>query len=95
MSQFVGKQYLDNTSTEEKSVNSYIVNNLSLKYSLPLKKMKSVDFQILVNNLFNETYETGGYAWTEMYPGDANQYHYKYLYPQAGIHLLGSVTFKF
>jgi iron complex outermembrane receptor protein len=95
MSQFVGKQYLDNTSTEEKSVNSYVVNNLSLKYSLPLKKMKSVDFQILVNNLFNETYETGGYAWTEMYPGDANQYHYKYLYPQAGIHLLGSVTFKF
>jgi len=95
MSQFVGKQYLDNTSTEEKSVNSYIVNNLSLKYSLPLKKMKSVDFQILVNNLFNETYETGGYSWSEMYAGDETQYHYKYLYPQAGIHFLASMTLKF
>jgi iron complex outermembrane receptor protein len=95
MSQLVGKQYLDNTSTEAKSIDPYFVNNLSLNYSLPLKMIKSVDFRILLNNIFNEVYETGGYAWTEMYQGDSGRYHYKYLFPQAGINVLASVTLKF
>ncbi|MPN47344.1 hypothetical protein SDC9_194946 [bioreactor metagenome] len=49
----------------------------------------------MINNLFNEVYETNGYAWSEYYQGDTTRYSYKYLFPQAGINLMAGVTVKF
>lgn len=94
-SQYVGKQYLDNTSSDKRAMDAYFVNNLSLQYSLVLEKIRSIDFKLMVNNLFNEVYETNGYTWSEYYQGDTTRYSYKYLFPQAGINLMGSVTLKF
>lgn len=94
-SQFVGKQYLDNTTSDERSMDAYFVNNLSLQYSLLLKNIRSIDFKLMINNLFNEVYETNGYAWSEYYQGDTTRYSYKYLFPQAGINLMAGVTVKF
>ena len=92
---YVGKQYLDNTSSNDRAIDAYFVNNLILKYSVPVKKLKALDFQLMINNLFNETYETNGYAWSEYYEGDDTRYSYKYLFPQAPTRFLASVTLKF
>ncbi len=93
-STYVGKQYFDNTSNENRSINAYFVNNLSVKYSLPLKQLKGIDFQLLVNNILNEKYETNAYTWYSYYLDNKRVNESRY-FPQAGINFLGSVTFKF
>ena len=94
-SNFVGKQYLDNTSSNERSLNAYFVNNISLKYSLPTKFIKGIELQLLLNNLFNAKYESNGWAASEFYEGDTTRYDYIGYYPQAGFNFLTSITLKF
>lgn len=93
-SNYVGKQYFDNTSSNDRSIAAYFVNNLSAKYSLPLKKMKSIDFQILVNNLLNAEYSTNAYTWYSYYLDGVRTNETRF-FPQAGINFLASVTLKF
>jgi len=93
-SNYVGKQYLDNTSDNARAINAYFVNNLSFQYSLKIKQMKSIDFRVLVNNIFNVQYETNGYTWYSYYQGGQRVNDLRY-FPQAGTNLLASVTLKF
>ena len=93
-SNYVSKQYLDNTSDNSRAIDAYFVNNLSLQYSLKMKQLKSIDFRVLVNNLFNEQYETNGYTWYSYYLGGQRMNDLRY-FPQAGTNFLASVTLKF
>jgi len=93
-SNYVGKQYLDNTSDDARSLDAYFVNNLNLRYTWKLNFIKSIDFNVLVNNLFNEKYETNGYTWYSYYENDKRVNDMRY-FPQAGTNVLASVTFKF
>lgn len=93
-SSFVGKQYFDNTSSNDRAINAYFVNNLSVKYALPLKKMKGIDFQLMVNNLLNHKYESNAYTWYSYYLAGERKNDKRY-FPQAGVNLLASVTLKF
>lgn len=94
-SSYVGRQYLDNTSSEDRSLDPYFVNNLSVKYSLSPKWIKGIDLQLLINNIFNEEYESNGYTFSEYYEGDTTRYDYNYYFPQAKANFLASVTFRF
>lgn len=91
---YVGKQYFDNTSSDDRAIDAYLVNNLSLKYTLPLKNIRGIDFQLLVNNLLNEKYETNAYTWYSYYLGE-NRVNESRYFPQAGINFLASITLKF
>ena len=93
-STYVGKQYLDNTSNNDRSIDPYFVNNLRIGYSLKLNQLKSIDFNLLINNLLNTKYETNGYNWYSYYL-DGKRVNEKRYFPQAGINFLGSVTIKF
>jgi len=93
-SNYIGKQYIDNTSDAVRSIDAYFVNNLNLKYSLKLNKLKSVDFNVLVNNLFAEVYETNAWTWYSAVVGGARYNDLRY-FPQAGTNFLASVTLKF
>ena len=86
LSKFVGKQYLDNTETESLTLDSYVVNDLRLGYSFKPAGVRSIEVSVLVNNIFDETYESNGATY-----GDGVAYYF----PQAGINLLGMVTLKF
>lgn len=86
LSKYVGKQYLDNTETESLALDSYFVNDLRLGYTLKPKGMKSIDLSVLINNIFNEKYESNGATY-----GDGVAYYF----PQAGINWLAMVTLKF
>lgn len=87
-SSYVGKQYLDNTSDEDRSMPAYFFSNLTASYSLPMPKMKSIDFRFQVNNLFDAKYVTNGYVWYSSYV-DVRYF------PQAGRHYLASFALKF
>ncbi|MEA4852161.1 MAG: TonB-dependent receptor [Paludibacter sp.] len=93
-SNYVGKQFFDNTSSDERSIDAYFVNNLSLKYALKLQKLRGIDFQLLVNNLFNTKYETNAYTWYSYYL-DGKRVNETRFFPQAGINFLASVAVKF
>jgi len=53
ISKYAGKQYFDNTMSEDRRIDPYFVNNIRLDYSPHLKNIKGFDFQLLLNNVFN------------------------------------------
>jgi iron complex outermembrane receptor protein len=97
-SNYVGKQYLDNTGSEDRKIDPYFVSNLHLGYTFRLKGMKSLGINLLVNNIFNEKYETSGYVWYTWLEGSGsnrvrnNDLRY---FPQAGTNVLVSATMSF
>ncbi|MCL1821358.1 MAG: TonB-dependent receptor [Prolixibacteraceae bacterium] len=91
---FVGKQYIDNTSDEMRSIPSYLVNNLQFKYSLPFMQNRTIDFQFMLNNLLNEKYVSNGYTWYSCSVGGKRYNELRY-FPQAGRHFLLGITLKF
>ncbi len=93
-SNYVGKQYIDNSSDNGRSIDAYFVNNLNIGYELALKKMKAIQFNVLVNNLFNNQYVTNGWTWYSAYVG-GERYNDLRFFPQAGTNFLASVTLKF
>ncbi len=94
-SSYIGKQYFDNTSDNARSIDAYFVNNFSVKYTLPFEKhLKGIDFQLLINNLFNVEYESNAYTWYSCYVGGIRNNELRY-FPQAGTNFLASVTFRF
>jgi iron complex outermembrane recepter protein len=98
ISKYVSKQYLDNTSTESRSMNSYFVNNLSVSYKLKPKWIKEIDFNLLVNNLFDKKYVSNGYTYSYYYRPQGstdNAITENFYYPQAGINFLTGITLKF
>lgn len=86
LTKFVGKQYLDNTETESLTLEPYLVNDVRLSYTLRPKHMRAIDLSLLVNNIFNEQYESNGATY-----GDGVAYYF----PQAGTNFLAMVTLKF
>jgi iron complex outermembrane receptor protein len=99
-SNFVGKQYIDNTGSDERSLDAYFVNNLRLGYTFQIKGLKSLQLSVLVNNLFNEKYESNAWVYSSYQQPDSSQaqkdrYTDSGYFPQAGTHVLANVSLKF
>lgn len=92
LTKYVSKQYLDNTSNNERIIDSYFVNDLRLGYVWNPKFMREVNFSLLLNNIFNEVYESNGYTWG--YLGGGSEYRENYFYPQVGTNLMVMLTLK-
>lgn len=90
---YVGKQHLDNTGRKENMLDSYFINNLRAGYTFPLKVLKSVSVNVLVNNLFNVMYSSNGAVYSSMYNGERTDD--RYYFPQAGTNVLANVSFRF
>lgn len=82
----VGKQYLDNTSSESRSIRPYNITDLRLRYSIRLKPFKEVAATLAVNNIFNKMYESNGYTFG--YISDKEYVFHNYYFPQAGTNWL-------
>ncbi len=98
ISKYVGKQYLDNTSSDSKSINAYFVNNLNVSYKVNPKWIKEISFNLLVNNFLNEKYVSNGYTFSYFYrPENSNDNAITevFYYPQATINFLTGITLKF
>ncbi|MBD3891465.1 TonB-dependent receptor [Olleya marilimosa] len=98
LSKYVGQQYLDNTSSDSKSMDGYFVNNLNLSYRIKPTWIKEVAFNVLVNNVFNNKYVSNGYTYSYFYrPENSNDAPIteNFYYPQATTNFLAGVTLKF
>ena len=93
ISKYVGKQYVDNTMSSERMIDPYFVSNLRLDYEPVIRKIKGVQFQILVNNIFNNLYISNGYGgnWYE----DGEEKSWSYYFPQAGTNFMVRIGLRF
>jgi len=67
VSKYVGQQYVDNSSNQYNSIDSYFVNDINIAYRFYPKAFKSIEFNLLVSNIFSEKYETYGWAYNYIY----------------------------
>lgn len=93
LSKYVGKQYLDNNTNENRKLNAYFTNDLRMIFTKKGKLFKEVSFSFLVNNIFNTLYESNGYTFS--YISEKVTYTENYYYPQAGINVMGGISLKF
>jgi iron complex outermembrane receptor protein len=93
ISSFVGKQYIDNTSNDDRVLNSYFVNHIKADYSFKTKLFSEITLHLMVNNVFNEVYESN--AWVYSYINKEQRGKTDGYYPQAGTHFMFGVEFCF
>ena len=92
-SKYVGKQYIDNTSSEDRTLDNYFVNDLTIRYNFKTKLIQEIGLSLQLNNIFNAKYETNAQIY-RYYEGGAEKYTDGY-FPQAGFHMFGGVMLKF
>jgi iron complex outermembrane recepter protein len=92
MGKYVGDQFLDNTSNQNRKMDAYFISNLKIDYTIKEKFFKEIVLGISLNNLFNQFYANNGYTWGYYAGGSFTQENF--YYPQAGINWMGRVTFK-
>ncbi|MDD2381067.1 MAG: TonB-dependent receptor, partial [Mariniphaga sp.] len=93
VSSYVGKQFIDNTSNNNRSLDAWLVNNLKANYSFKTSFLKEVVLQIMVNNIFNEDYESN--AWVYSYIYNNQRYKMDGYFPQAGRHFMAGINLRF
>lgn len=86
---YVGKQYLDNTSNDARSLNAYMTHDIRLKYTLK----KGPVLTLLLNNVLNEMYSSNGYTYSYRFGGVTTTENF--FYPQAGFNFLLGASIRF
>lgn len=92
LAKYVGKQYLDNTSNEDRVIRAYFICDLLASYQFSPRGFKSIGLSLMVNNVFDKLYESNGYTWGYLYEGSL--YQQNNYYPQAGRNFLLSLSLK-
>jgi iron complex outermembrane recepter protein len=90
-SKYVGQQYLDNTSSQDRKIDAYLISDVNLSYKFKVKKLEELSVNLLVNNVFNQKYSSNGYTYNYVYE---NLIVENFYYPQAGINYLLGLTIK-
>jgi len=89
----VSRQYLDNTSSIDRSLNAYTINNLGFSYTLHKKAVKNWAFYAHINNLFNKQYESNG--WVYSYYSEGARQKMDGYFPQAGTSIILGMSIEF
>jgi iron complex outermembrane receptor protein len=93
ITQYVGEQFLDNTSNRDRMLNDYVTNNFRVHYNIKWKFFKEIGVGVQLNNIFNQFYESNGYTFSFISGGETATSNF--YYPQAGFNFLTMLTLKF
>lgn len=97
---FVSRQYLDNTENVDRSLPCYSASDANISYTLkPKKAIKEAIFGLNFNNIFNRRYAANGWVYSSIvedygHPND-NRYYQIGFIPMAGFTMMGNVTLRF
>lgn len=89
---YVGKQYLDNTQTEARSLSSYYTQDIKLNWTINNKLFKETLLSLSVNNIFNKKYVASGYCYSYVYGGSFTTD--KFYFPMAQTNFMLSLNIK-
>jgi len=97
---FVSRQYLDNTENADRALPCYSVSNATLSYTLkPKKVLREAIFGLNFNNIFSRRYAASGWVYSAIYESGGhtndNRYYQIGFIPMAGFTMMGNVTLKF
>lgn len=92
-SKLVSRQYIDNSGSESRSLDPYMVHHLRFEYSIKPRFADEIVFRLSVNNIFGEKYETN--AWIYRYYLGGEHYTMDGYFPQAGRNIMGGISIKF
>ena len=98
---FVSRQYLDNTENNDRSLPCYSTSSLNLSYTSKVSKaigLKEVTIGLNFNNVFNRRYAGSGWVYSaicESYGhGNDNRYYQIGFIPMAGFTSMANVTLR-
>lgn len=99
---FVSKQFLDNTACDQRSLPSYTQTDIMLGYDLKLKKrtdLKNIHFGLNLNNIFNSHHARAGWVYSALYASGGNPEGNRYTeigyIPMAGFNVMGNISLRF
>jgi len=97
---YVSRQYLDNTENADRSLPCYSTSNINLSYTLkPKKAIKEAIVGLNISNVFNRRYAASGWVYSaiaESYGHTPdNRYYQIGFIPMAGTTVMGSLTLRF
>jgi iron complex outermembrane receptor protein len=92
VSKYVGKQYLDNTSNNNRKLNSYFTEDFRMNYAVYKKPFRQIDLIVAVNNIFNKLYEPNAYTYPYIY--SESIVNDNYYYPAAGTNFMVGLNIR-
>jgi iron complex outermembrane receptor protein len=92
ISKYVGQQYLDNTQSENKSLDAYFVNDFRISYAIDNLLFDRIEVNLLINNIFNVQYSSNGYTYSYAFEEVVTENFY---FPQAGTNFLMGLNLHF
>ena len=99
---FVSRQYLDNTKNNDRSLPSYSVSNLKFGYVAKVTKacgIKEVELGLSFNNILGRRYASFGWVYSAIAESyghtNDNRYYQIGFTPSAGLTAMGSLTLRF
>jgi iron complex outermembrane recepter protein len=92
ISKYVGKQYLDNTQNDARSLDAYFTQDFRIIYTPNFKAIKGFQIIAQVNNIFNAMYVPNGYTFSYVAGGAFTTENY--YFPMAGANFMLSVNIK-
>jgi iron complex outermembrane receptor protein len=94
ISQYNGKQYIDNTANAQRQLDAYWVNDLRISWTIPKAGFRQLELSLWLRNVLNEEYETNAWVYRYYYTNEEGQRRegiYDGYFPQAGRHFLFSL----
>ena len=89
---YVGKQYLDNTQNDSRTLNNYYTQDIKASIKIPNKLFKETIVMASLNTIFNTKYTPNGYTFSYISGGGLSTENY--YFPMAGINFMVSVNVK-
>ncbi|KAA2240138.1 TonB-dependent receptor [Chitinophaga agrisoli] len=93
LGKYVSRQFLDNTGSDDRSLDAYYTNDVRLRYAVPQRLFKELSVQVMVNNVFNTKYEPNGSTYLSVSGGE--RVSDNYYYPMAGTNYMVGLTVGF
>ena len=98
---YVGKQYYDNTSSDERSIPAYFTGNFAMGYEIPLSRQSEHDrtsslaLSFHINNIFNRCYYADAWVWRAYFQQEERFYSDVGVYPQAPLNWTLRIAWRF
>ena len=87
---YVGRQYYDNTSSDERSIPAYFTGDLALGYEI-----SNLAFSFHIRNIFNRQYYADAWLWRAYFQQEDTFYNDIGIYPQAPINCMFKASWRF
>ena len=70
ISKYVGEQFIDNTSSDDRKLDDYLTNNLRLSYDIKNNWFDVAKLTLQVNNILNNEYVSNAWVYRFIYDGE-------------------------